>query len=198
MLITSNSVSYEVIQQILAQKQKHSSNALTNVNNVGRNVLNQSPALEGGKNAPSPLHQTSQESDKKSLSSSETSASGSGGPPPSQEHEQIQVTPEQLQILQERVSELLRQQEITLPSEMSMEQQHALIQTLLIRQMHLMQEKGESFSLPNVDSTSVKAPPSTEIDLKGSVVLEEKRPSVVMQILTGKEIKEEKPQVSIM
>lgn len=205
MLITSNSVNYEVIQQILAQKQKQANSSLTNAS-VGQNHTNQSPPpLEEAKNSGSPPDQTPQEQKtEKSSPSTETEQqpASAGTSTQTTDQQQIQVTPEQLQILQERVSELLRQQDISLPADMPIEQQHSLIQTLLIRQMHLMQEKGENFALPNVDST-VKKPQqpvsSVESKIKPNPAVEEKKPSpqrekkpsAVMQLLTG----DEKPQV---
>lgn len=222
MLITSNSVNYEVIQQILAQKQKHTGTSPSSSNSSDSK---KSPSPGESSNPPQDTPQENSEKERLSLTTEEAkpASSSSVGATAAQQLPQLQVTPEQLQVLQERVSELLRQQEISLPADIPMEQQHALIQTLLIRQMHLMQEKGESYSLPNIDDTAKKTQPKAEfpsdLDEKLGILnarisaigkkytvddvagkkpsdQDEKKPSAVLQLLTGKEAEENKSQVN--
>ena len=52
------------------------------------------------------------------------------------------ITPQQLQVLQSQVNELLQSQHITLPADLSPEQQQQLIQMLLLRQLQAQQVGG--------------------------------------------------------
>ena len=97
-LVTSNSVNYEVIQQIRAQKQglKH---------DIGEKVPEAAkPDASGDIN-----------------------------------QQLLQVTPEQLVNLQSQITELLSQQKVNIPAELSPEQQLEFIQSLLVQQLNVPQ-----------------------------------------------------------
>ena len=51
----------------------------------------------------------------------------------------LQITPEQLGVIQQQVTDIIRSQRVTLPADLSPEQQQQLIQTLVLRQIHLHQ-----------------------------------------------------------
>ena len=102
-LVTSNSVNYDVIQQIMTQKQRQHSQS--------------SPVSE--------MAEASMTTAGQSVSTNVPT---------------IQVTPEQLKQLQVQVSDLIRNQQIILPPDLSVEQQQQLIHTLLVRQLHMQQK----------------------------------------------------------
>lgn len=164
-LITSNSVNYEVIQHILAQQK---------VRPGGRSSVSPPGIVNGGS--------LSQLSPMDSSSASicamieETQRESSAGPsspvspkPPTagvlstSEHLQrmIQITPEQLNLLQTQVHGLLRSQNITLPSNLSTE----LIQTLLFRQLHLQQKGGVGNASLKDSTTPVSVPVTSSADI---------------------------------
>lgn len=122
-LITSNSVNYEVIQQILAQ-QKGRSGRLGSPLQDQNNALTLNSLAEevDSRKSPTPLHSPS--------------STANSNP------QLIQITPQQLQVLQSQVNELLQSQHITLPADLSPEQQQQLIQTLLLRQLQAQQSGG--------------------------------------------------------
>lgn len=126
-LITSNSVNYEVIQQILAQQK-------------GR------PSVAGRFNSPlQDQNQTlslGEEVQEDSSKSPTPIQSPSGSESHQQMQQLIQITPQQLEVLQSQVNELLQSQHITLPADLSPEQQQQLIQTLLLRQLQIQQSGG--------------------------------------------------------
>ena len=130
-LITSNSVNYEVIQQILAQQK----------NRAGRDCVR----------LPSPnrsltLNLSSEEIGEESNSKGSTPLCSPALTPVADGNQQlqqlIQITPQQLQLLQSQVNELLQSQHIALPADLSPDQQQQLIQTLLLRQLHIQQSSG--------------------------------------------------------
>lgn len=140
-LVTSNSVNYEVIQQILAQQKIRPS------------------AREGSSGPGSPQQQLDQNrglslelllgnnTTQKDLSKSpmmpiDSSSLSSIASTNQQLQQLIQITPQQLQVLQSQVNDLLQSQHISLPPDLSPEQQQQLIQTLLLRQLHLQQSGG--------------------------------------------------------
>lgn len=133
-LITSNSVNYEVIQQILAQ-QKGRPAVVVPGSGRPHSILCRTPSLE----------------DSLVEDSSKSPTPSSVHSPPSlpsiadtnqQLQQLIQITPQQLQVLQLQVNDLLKSQHISLPPDLSPEQQQQLIQTLLLRQLHLQQAGG--------------------------------------------------------
>lgn len=134
-LITSNSVNYEVIQQILAeQKGRPAIASAARIRREGSNGSGQSDQValldepRGDANkSPSPL-----------CSPSLTTITDTN----QQLQQLIQITPQQLEALQSQVNDLLQTQRVTLPTDLSPEQQQQLIQTLLLRQLHLQQSGG--------------------------------------------------------
>lgn len=137
-LITSNSVNYEVIQQILAeQKGRPAIASAARIRREGSGGSGQSDQVtlldesQGNlSKSPSPLHSPS------SLPTINDTNQ--------QLQQLIQITPHQLQALQSQVNNLLQSQRVTLPTDLSPEQQQQLIQTLLLRQLHLQQAGGVS------------------------------------------------------
>lgn len=129
-LITSNSVNYEVIQQILAQQKSR----------AGRDGMGLLGSPNQEQNRSLTLNLVEMED---SSNSSPTSLLSPVAADTNQQLQQlIQITPQQLKILQSQVNELLQSQHIALPSDLSPEQQQQLIQTLLLRQLHLQQSGG--------------------------------------------------------
>lgn len=128
-LITSNSVNYEVIQQIIARKQKRGGDSEMDV--------------DGGKSEESPRHNNGKSifkvSDKTDNSSSVPSSLL-----PDIGQQLLQVTPEQLQQLQGHITELLRQQKVTLPSDLPTERLLELIQSLLVQQLNTPSSDSEA------------------------------------------------------
>ena len=126
-LVTSNSVNYEVIQQIIARKQKRGGDSEMDV--------------DGGKSQENKTNNGN--STIKVSSEKDDSSSGPSSLLPNISQQLLQVTPEQLQQLQVHITELLRQQKVTLPSDLSMEQQLELIQSLLVQQLNNPSSKSE-------------------------------------------------------
>lgn len=125
-LITSNSVNYEVIQQILAQQKGR-------VGRLGSPLQDQNNTLNLN---PSGAEEVEREDSSKSPTPLRSPASSGTNP------QLVQITPQQLQVLQSQVNELLQSQHITLPADLSPEQQQQLIQTLLLRQLQVQQVGG--------------------------------------------------------
>ncbi len=138
-LITSNSVNYEVIQQILAQQKvrgKEGARLQSPIQEQNRALtLNLSEEPQGdAATGSSPL-----------CSPLLTPLAPDAG---QQLQQLVQITPQQLKLLQTQVNELLLSQHVTLPSDLSPEQQQQLIQTLLLRQLQVQQSGvGESISV---------------------------------------------------
>ncbi|XP_064393679.1 uncharacterized protein LOC135341118 isoform X2 [Halichondria panicea] len=118
-LVTSNSVNYEVIQQIRAQKQilKHDS----------------------GEKVPEVV---------KPDSSGDIS------------QQLLQVTPEQLVHLQSQITELLSQQKVNIPAELSPEQQLEFIQSLLVQQLNVPQAANAAPSVATEPAKKVAQSPT--------------------------------------
>ena len=131
-LITSNSVNYEVIQQILAQQKSRPREGL------GKSSLRISLAGNQCQNGT----ENTLEDLRRDSSKSPTLMSPMNAESNQQLQQLIHITPQQLQLLQSQVNELLKSQHITLPPDLSPEQQQQLIQTLLLRQLHLQQSGG--------------------------------------------------------
>lgn len=128
-LITSNSVNYEVIQQILAQQKSR--------------PWRDGMGLLGSPNQEQNRSLTLNLAEMEDSSSSPTSLLSPMTADANQQLQQlIQITPQQLKILQSQVNELLQSQHTALPSDLSPQQQQQLIQTLLLRQLHLQQSGG--------------------------------------------------------
>lgn len=122
-LITSNSVNYEVIQQILAQQKGRPSVAgrlNSPLQEQNRSLTLGEEVQEDPSKSPTPLH----------------------SPVSSEMQQLVQITPKQLDVLQSQVNELLQSQHISLPPDLSPEQQQQLIQTLLLRQLQIQQSGG--------------------------------------------------------
>lgn len=119
-LVTSNSVNYEVIQQILAKKRKYDDSKVNAEGVDGDNVASVSRMSGGDKGR-----------------SDEQAQAGLTLAIPDINQQLLQVTPEQLQQIQAHITELIRQHNVTLPSDLSAEQQFELIQTLLLEQLNM-------------------------------------------------------------
>ena len=136
-LVTSNSVNYEVIQQILTQ-QKSRPSSLGSLNSTGQ--------FHGGTaSMEAVMDEMYQRDSIKSPTVGRQSPSSSllSVPDTNQQLQQlIQITPQQLCLLQSQVNDLLNSQHISLPPDLSPDQQQQLIQTLLLRQLHLQQSGG--------------------------------------------------------
>lgn len=166
-LVTSNSVNYEVIQQIMAQKHNYhgipsktggayglggAMGGANNNNNGGDKE--KSANSKSGNNEPSSRKQQTREgvctrsmgketNIKSTLSGEDPSTNLAPSPsqPNSSSSKQsvVQVTPEQLQLLQQQVSDLLRSKQVSLPADMTSHQQQKLIQDVLLKQLSLQQ-----------------------------------------------------------
>lgn len=153
-LITSNSVNYEVIQQILAQQKGRPSvtGRLSSPLQDQNQTLNLAEEVqEDSSKSPTPLH----------------SPSLPPGTDSSQQLQQlIQITPQQLEVLQSQVNELLQSQHITLPADLSPEQQQQLIQTLLLRQLQV-QKSGGTISVKDASVSMNQLLSSTGVEKQG-------------------------------
>lgn len=159
-LITSNSVNYEVVQQIMAQ-QKATSRPTKE--GFGPNIFPWDPLLE----------EKPRDSSNSPTANSPTTSVTSALPAITDTNQQlqqlIQITPQQLHYLQAQVNELLQSQHISLSPNLSPEHQQQLIQTLLLRQLHLQQSGGVATNVSLKESASLlvgsKQPP-TSLDLQ--------------------------------
>lgn len=129
-VMTSTSVNYNVVQQILAQKETLGKPATMDVD-TGQKL---GEAVSGEGNVSSDSGGV--------CSSAEDSSQGQAGPLPPQAQLgaglSIKLTAEQLTQLQAQVSELLLQQSV-LPPNLSPEQQQALVQSLIAKQLNIQQ-----------------------------------------------------------
>jgi hypothetical protein len=135
-LITSNSVNYEVIQQILAQQKGRAGR-------LGSPLQDQSNTLN--------LNSLGEEMEDSMRSPTSLRSPVAGGATDATP-QLVQITPQQLQVLQSQVNELLQSQHITLPADLSPEQQQQLIQTLLLRQLQ-MQQMGGAISVKDASAS---------------------------------------------
>ena len=148
-LVTSNSVNYEVIQQIMAQKQGYHGIP----NRVGgANNGNGGGGDDIGGSEQSSRQQTPDVASPRPVGGEGGVASGNGSfssdSSDMQNFQQmlsktslLQITPEHLQLLQQQVSDLLRSRQVSLPADMTSHQQQMLIQSVLLKQLHLQQEQ---------------------------------------------------------
>lgn len=137
-LVTSNSTNYDVIHQILAYRQRggglvRSSSTLEN-NGVGGQGNDGAAAHIGGEK------------------SSDEAMSAL------QQLQALQLTPEQLKQIQLQMAELIRTKQIVLPTELSVEQQQQLLQSLILKQVHMQHQQDlKPTTLPPASSN----PPPT-------------------------------------
>ena len=178
LLVTSNSVNYEVIQQIMAQKQGYhgvpnrmggacgvgvASNGNGGIDDVGgsrQSSRQQTPDVgsprpiggEGGvsTDSSSSSFMSKDASDMNNLQRMLTKTS------------QLQITPEHLQQLQQQVSDLLRSRQVSLPADMTSQQQQMLIQSVLLKQLHLQQEQAREKQGRAGSNPPPPPPPTTQ------------------------------------
>lgn len=103
-LVTSNSMTYDVIHQILAHRQKIGG---------GEGVVGMGAEVGTGE-------EKRTEENMSAL----------------QQLQALQLTPEQLKQIQLQMAELIRTKQIILPTELSLEQQQQLLQSLILKQVH--------------------------------------------------------------
>lgn len=146
-LVTSNSTNYDVIHQVLAYRQKleggggGESEGTTGEKGVGGGGVGVQGA-EGGEK------------------SNETMSA-------LQQLQALQLTPEQLKQIQLQMAELIRTKQIILPTELSVDQQHQLLQSLILKQVHSQHQHlatpattSSTTSLQPSPATSPSVPPS--------------------------------------
>ena len=163
-LITSNSVNYEVIQHILAQQKmrpgaRRGMSPPTILNGSLSSQL--SPMDAPSASISSVIEETQREacvgpsSPLGQVIPTRTSNAALGNLPSTNQHLQkmIQITPEQLNLLQTQVHGLLQAQNIPLPSHLSSE----LIQMLLLRQLHLQHGAGVTSTSPKESTMPVSS-----------------------------------------
>ncbi len=118
-LVTSNSVNFDVVQQILTQKQRQHPSKSESAPPEAGSLEQAVPTL------PTTLGVVTGGGDL---------AGGGADITPA-----FQITPEQLKQLQLHVSEMIRSQQISLPPDLTPEQQQQLIRTLLLQQLQAAQ-----------------------------------------------------------
>ena len=135
-LITSSALNYDVIQQILAYKQK---------TEVGGGEV----CLAGVKSMES----------KSGLPVGAEKVGGSAEEALSalQQLQALQLSPEQLKQIHLQMAELLRTKQIVLPTELSLEQQQQLLQSLILRQVHVQQQQQQESRPPTSQTLSSAA-----------------------------------------
>ena len=164
-LVTSNSVNYEVIHQIMSQKQGYhgiprgmggafgmgggnNGDSYGSLGSSGQSSRQQTPEVasprpvgpgggEGGIGAAGNKGSSSSLGDAPLGSPS----SGQGQSLVGTKNPLPQITPEHLQLLQQQVTDLLRSKQVSLPAEMTSQQQQMLIQSVLLKQLNLQQEQ---------------------------------------------------------
>ena len=163
-LVTSNSINYEVIHQIMTQKQGYhgiprgvggafgANNGDDNNGSLGSSEQSSRQQTPEGA-SPVPTGPGEGGETEKSTTNDKSSSSSSGDAPlgsplslPGQsatatKNSLIQITPEHLQLLQQQVTDLLRSKQVALPPDMTSEQQQMLIQSVLLKQLHLQQQQ---------------------------------------------------------
>ena len=168
-LVTSNSVNYEVIQQIMAQKQGYHGipNRVGGANNGNGGGVD-----DIGGSGQSSRQQTPDVASPRPVGGEGGVASGNGSfssdSSDMQNFQQmlsktslLQITPEHLQLLQQQVSDLLRSRQVSLPADMTSHQQQMLIQSVLLKQLHLQQEQLREKQARAAGSSSSAASRST-------------------------------------
>ena len=142
LLVTSNSVNYEVIQQIIAQKPRRLAHHAGLAHLRPAAAATTAGVAKDAELKPDPITL--------SLSSLDTASIA------------MRVSPDQLQALQEQISELLRSQQITLPANITPEQQQQLIQSLLLQHIQEQQNKTleDATAIPSPSPPPPSLPPS--------------------------------------
>ena len=134
-LVTSNSTNCDVIHQILAFKQK----------------------LEGG--GGTVAEKGGEVGEKVQGASSDNSADEAMSA--LQQLQALQLTPEQLKQIQVQMSELIRTKQIVLPTELSVDQQQQLLQSLILKQVHSQHQQQQATTPPTTSTTVTTAQPPT-------------------------------------
>ena len=133
-LVTSNSTNCDVIHQVLAYKQR----------------------LEGGSGVVTEKGVNGEVGERIQGGSSGSSADEAMSA--LQQLQALHLTPEQLKQIQVQMSELIRTKQIVLPTELSVEQQQQLLQSLILKQVHAQHQQQQVAPAPTPTST---AKPST-------------------------------------
>lgn len=152
-LVTSNSLNYDVIQQILTYRQRAEGGNIgvdSSVGTTGEGMGLLGLATSGESR---PMIQTSGErSENEAMSAL-------------QQLQALQLTPEQLKQIQLQMAELIRTKQIILPTELSVEQQHQLLQSLILKQVHTQHQQATtvpSTSNPPVSTSSTATTKATK------------------------------------
>ena len=127
-LVTSNSTNYDVIHQVLAYRQR----------------------LEGGGGGGGG-ESVSGEGVQGEKSSNEAMSA-------LQQLQALQLTPEQLKQIQLQMAELIRTKQIILPTELSLDQQHQLLQSLILKQVHSQHQHLTAATTASVTTTTTTQP----------------------------------------
>ena len=138
-LVTSNSTNCGVIHQILAYKQK----------------------LDGGGGAVTEKGVSGDVGERVQGASGDNSADEAMSA--LQQLQALHLTPEQLKQIQVQMSELIRTKQIVLPTELSVEQQQQLLQSLILKQVHAQHQQQVATPPPTTTTptTTSTAQPST-------------------------------------
>ena len=141
-LVTSNSVNYEVIQQIMAQK--HGYHGIPSRTGGAFGV---GGPVGGGNNGGFLDNSSGQLSQQEGVASKpggggvgvSAALLESSGQIDLPKNSVVQITTEHLHLLQQQVNDLLRSKQVALPSDMTSQQQQMLIQSVLLKQLQLQQ-----------------------------------------------------------
>lgn len=139
-LVTSSSINYDVIHQILAYRQRAEGGVDRTTGTLGDS------RVESQENGGSQIGGDKSDEAMSAL----------------QQLQALQLTPEQLKQIQLQMAELIRTKQIVLPTELSMEQQQQLLQSLILKQVHMQHQQGTK--LTTATSTSSEPPTSTPAD----------------------------------
>ena len=136
-LVTSSSMNYDVVHQILAYRQRAEGGSVGTLGDNGVESQGTGGAQVG------------------SEKSDETMSA-------LQQLQALQLTPEQLKQIQLQMAELIRTKQIVLPTELSLEQQQQLLQSLILKQVHMQHQQGTKLTpTPSEPPTSAPADPQT-------------------------------------
>ncbi len=130
-LVTSNSVNFDVVQQILTQKQRQQTSRSGGTGNE--------PSSDPGPILAEPLAPPILPTALGVVTGGRADTAGGEG----ESISAFPITPDLLKQLQFQVSELIRSQQISLPPDLTPEQQQQLIRTLLLRQLHVQQASSK-------------------------------------------------------
>lgn len=136
-LVTSSSMNYDVVHQVLAYRQRAEGGVDRSVGTLGDNGVesqgNGAGQVEKSEEAMSALQQL----------------------------QALQLTPEQLKQIQLQMAELIRTKQIVLPTELSLEQQQQLLQSLILKQVHMQHQQGTKLT-PTPSDPPTSAPADTQ------------------------------------